>query len=273
MVGRSWCELLEREGVPFDAWGRTEHDLADPDAAKKLRDRGARWDLIVNCGAYTQVDKAETDYDLAERVNGTAIGELAASAKQLGARLVHYSTDYVFNGQATSPYPVDAAIEPINAYGRSKALGERLLQESGAESLLIRTSWVYAPWGKNFVATMARLLREKPELRVVADQRGRPTSAQQLAARSWALCQQGALGVFHLTDGDECTWHEFAVGIRDALGLPTPVHPITTAEFPTPAIRPAYSVLDLSRADALIGPPRPWREALEDVLRHSNETR
>src|SRR5690606_34939633 len=192
----------------------------------------ARWDVIVNCSAYTAVDNAETEYEEAQRINGTAVGELAACTKDLGAQLIHYSTDYVFDGQASAPYPVDATINPVNAYGRSKALGERLLLDSGAQALLIRTSWVYAPWGKNFVLTMARLLREKPELRVVSDQVGRPSSAPQLARRSWALSRRCRQGVFHLTDADECSWHAFACAVRDGLRLHTPVHAIATSEFP-----------------------------------------
>ncbi len=265
MVGRSWVDLLRAEGVAHDAWNRQQFELGNPDSLQRLSEQ-ASWGLVVNCGAYTQVDKAESDRATADQINGTAVGELAACVQSQGARLIHYSTDYVFNGKATSPYPVDAPIEPVNAYGASKALGEQLLQQSGVRALLIRTSWVYAPWGKNFVLTMARLMREKPELRVIADQRGRPTSAQQLAARSWALAQVCDTGTFHLTDSGECTWHKFATAIRDELGLSTPIAAIPTSEYPTPAARPAYSVLDLSAADARIGPAVHWRSSLASVL-------
>ncbi len=264
-VARSWTELLAREGVDHDAWTRADFDLSNPSHIERLRN-GAGWELVVNCAAYTQVDKAESEYELAERVNGTAVGELAVCCKQLGSRLIHYSTDYVFDGEASVPYPTDAPIAPVNAYGRSKAVGERKLLESGASALLIRTSWVYAPWGKNFVLTMARLLRERPELSVVSDQVGRPTSAQQLAERSWALSKQVRSGTYHLTDAGECSWHELSCAIRDELGLETPVRAIPSSEFPTPAKRPSYSVLDISSAEKLIGPARPWRMALSDVL-------
>ncbi len=264
-LGRAWSELLEREGVAHEAWSHAQFELGNADHWDRLSS-GPSWDLVVNCAAYTQVDKAETEYELAARINGSAVGELGALCEARGARLIHYSTDYVFDGQARQPYPIDAPIAPINAYGHSKAAGEEALRDSGANALLIRTSWVYAPWGKNFVLTMARLLRDKPELRVVADQRGRPSSAQQLAARSWSLSKEVERGTFHLTDGGECTWHEFATAIRDELGLDTPIHPIPTSEFPTPATRPPYSVLDISLAEARIGPARPWRMALSDVL-------
>ena len=264
-LARSWKELLEREGIEHDAWSSAQFSLGNSAHLDRLHD-GPKWDLVVNCGAYTQVDKAESEYDVAERINGTGVGELATCCKQLGTRLIHYSTDYVFDGQASTPYPTDAPISPVNAYGRSKAAGERALAESGAQALLIRTSWVYAPWGKNFVLTMVRLLREKPELRVVSDQRGRPSSALQLAERSWALSKQVASGTYHLTDGGECSWHELTCAIRDELGVDTPVHPIPTTEFPTPAKRPAYSVLDITKAEDIIGPARPWGMALSDVL-------
>lgn len=267
-VGRSWKELLDREGVAHDAWTRREFALGNPASLSRLREQ-ASWDVIVNCAAYTAVDAAEDDYEQARRINGTAVGELAECAKELGAQLIHYSTDYVFDGHATSPITTDTSLAPVNAYGRSKALGERQLLDSGARALLIRTSWVYAPWGKNFPLTMARLLREKPELRVVSDQHGRPTSAQQLARRSWQLSQIRNEGVFHVTDAGVCSWHEFACTIRDALGLATPIHEIPTSEFPTPAVRPAYSVLDTTLADELIGPAVPWQVEIRDVLEHA----
>jgi dTDP-4-dehydrorhamnose reductase len=272
MVGRSWCELLQRAGVGFIGLTRAELDLANPaaltpNALESVIPKGVEW--VVNCAAYTKVDQAESDFETAARVNGEAVGALCQVAKTRGARLVHYSTDYVFAGDATSAYPVDAAVAPSNAYGRSKALGEAALRDSGVSGLLIRTSWVYAPWGANFVRTMRRLLTEKPELKVVADQRGRPTSAQALAQNTWRLCQQlsseHALYVGHLTDAGECTWFEFATEIGLQLALPGRVVPCTTADFPTPARRPAYSVLDLSGSERRLGPLSDWRVNLEQV--------
>jgi dTDP-4-dehydrorhamnose reductase len=181
--------------------------------------------------------------------------------------LVHYSTDYVFDGEASAPYRVDELRRPQNAYGRSKARGEELLLATGCEHLLLRTSWLYAPWGKNFVDTIARFGRERPSLRVVADQRGRPTSAQYLAQRSLEFVDKRARGIFHVTDGGECTWFEFARAIVAGSGGSALVEPCTSAEYSRPARRPPYSVLDLSATDALLGPSRSWQQNLSDVLR------
>jgi dTDP-4-dehydrorhamnose reductase len=226
-----------------------------------------RFRTVINCAAFTDVDGAEDREQEACAVNGTAVGELAVCCRASDALLVHYSTDYVFDGAATAPYPTSAARAPQGAYGRSKGLGEELLVASGCRHLLIRTSWLYAPWGKNFVDTMARLCREKPLVRVVNDQRGRPTSAQYLAARSLALIEAGGQGAFHVTDGGECSWFEFAQEITRATHGSARVEPCSTAEFPRPAARPAYSVLDLRMTEALIGPSRPWQDNLADVLR------
>ena len=200
-----------------------------------------------------------------------AAGRLAHACRRAGARLVHFSTDYVFNGTATTPYPTDGRRDPVNAYGRSKAVGERLLEASGCRYLLIRTSWLYAPWAKNFVRTIAELARKRDSLRVVSDQRGRPTSAEGLAASTLALigkteaASSSAL-TFHVTDGGECSWFEFAREIVARVAPTCQVVACPAAEYPRPARRPAYSVLDLAPAEALLGPLRPWREALADVL-------
>jgi dTDP-4-dehydrorhamnose reductase len=154
----------------------------------------------------------------------------------------------------------------VNAYGRSKLAGEVALRESGCEHLLVRTSWLYAPWGKNFVLTMARLATERSELRVVNDQHGRPTSAMQLAALSAKLIRARARGTFHVCDGGECTWFDLASEVARIVSPDCTVHPCTSDEFPRPAKRPAYSVLDCSAAEAITGPPRPWREMVQATL-------
>jgi dTDP-4-dehydrorhamnose reductase len=180
--------------------------------------------------------------------------------------LVHYSTDYVFAGTATRPYPVDEPHEPLGVYGRSKALGERAVWDAGGPHLLLRTSWLYAPWANNFVRTIFKLSRERESLRVVADQRGRPTSAEHLARTTLALLDQRATGTLHVTDGGECSWHEFASEIVRLAGHPCRVDPCTSAEFGRPAPRPAYSVLDLAPTEALVGPMPSWQANLRDVL-------
>lgn len=263
MVGRAWAELCAQQGVEYRALSRAEFDLANRNHLARI-EPGV--DVVVNCGAYTQVDQAESDRDAAFLVNGEAVGALGERCKTVGARLVHYSTDYVFDGCGSSPYPVDATTSPVNTYGASKLRGEELLRESGAQALLVRTSWVYAPTGKNFVLTIADLLTSKPKLDVVNDQRGRPTSAGELAKNSLRLASLVDSGTFHLTDGGECTWFEFAREIRDQLGLETPVDPCASDKYPRPAKRPAYSVLDISESERLLGPLLPWQDALRQVL-------
>jgi dTDP-4-dehydrorhamnose reductase len=265
MLGRAFRTLLEREQLAATAVDVPEIDLTDAASVARCLAPGTR--TVVNCAAYTDVDAAEAHEDLAHAINAHGVAALAARCRELDATLVHFSTDYVFEGHAERPYTVDHPRAPLGAYGRSKAAGEALLERSGCRYLLIRTSWLYAPWGKNFVLTIraAALLRDA--LNVVSDQVGRPTSAAYLAERSLALLRAGASGAFHVTDGGQCSWFEFAREIAGRSGARCRVDPCTTAEFPRPAARPAYSVLDLSRTEALIGPSRPWQDNLADVLR------
>jgi dTDP-4-dehydrorhamnose reductase len=173
----------------------------------------------------------------------------------------------VFRGTATEPYSVEEPLAPLNAYGRSKAVGEEeLSREHMTRWLHVRTSWLYAPWGKNFVRTMRQLLFTKPSIKVVNDQRGRPTSAEHLARTTLKLLELNASGIHHVTDGGECTWCEFAGEIGRLTGAPGKVEPCTSAEFPRPAKRPAYSVLDLSKTEALLGPMPHWKANLADVV-------
>lgn len=262
MLGSAIVNALQRGGLRHTAFTRKEVDLArfDPEPV------GEGTGTVINCAAWTNVDAAEAHEAEATHVNGHAVGELAARCKQIGALLVHYSTDYVFSGRATTPYGVEQPRAPINAYGRSKALGEELLERHGGEYLLIRTSWVYAPWGKNFVRTIVGLARQRPTLRVVNDQRGRPSSAEEIARVTLALCARDARGTFHVADAGECTWFELARAAIAAAGLSTEIQPCTSSEFPSPAERPAYSVLDLSRTTALVGGLVPWQQSLSAVV-------
>ncbi|MBI1369212.1 MAG: dTDP-4-dehydrorhamnose reductase [Planctomycetes bacterium] len=264
MLGRAWRQMLAARGATFDAPKRGEMDLTSEASIEAGVREGHR--LVINCAAYTDVDGAETHEAEAMRLNGEAVGVLARRCAAVGATLVHYSTDYVFNGHGTRPYRIDDPIEPLNAYGRTKAAGERLLLDSGADHLLIRISWLYAPWGKNFVRTIARFAAERDVLRVVNDQRGRPTSCEPLAAATMKLIDAGARGVYHVTDGGECTWHDFAAEIARLRGAACRVDPCTTAEFPRPAKRPAYSVLNLSASEKILGPMSDWRTNLADVI-------
>lgn len=264
MVGRSWAGLLTSHGVEFDALARPEIDLQQPETiVGAIRPEHT---LVINAAAWTDVDGAESDESGATRANGEAVGCIAERCAETGAMLVHYSTDYVFSGDAESPYPIEAPIDPVNAYGRSKAAGEAALRDAGCDHLLVRTSWVYAPWGKNFVRTIAKLALERDELSVVDDQCGRPTSAEGLAGTTLALYLAGASGTWHATDGDACTWHTFAREISGAIGAPCEVKPCTSDAFPRPAKRPAYSVLDLSETERLIGARTEWQVAVRRVL-------
>ncbi len=223
-------------------------------------------DLILNAAAYTAVDKAESEEDAAYAANATAVANLAAT----GVRLVHVSTDFVFDGLSGVPYAPDAPTNPLGAYGRTKLAGEGA---AGPDALIVRTAWVYAPTGGNFVRTMLRLMAAHPQVRVVADQIGTPTYAPGLAAALWALAGQGATGLYHHTDSGAASWYDFAVAIQEeglALGLldhAVPVVPIATADFPTPARRPHYSVLDKTATVAALGGPAPhWRTNLRTML-------
>jgi dTDP-4-dehydrorhamnose reductase len=257
MLGRAFREELTRRGAGFTPLALPQLDLTKPETLERGITPAAR--LVINCAAWTNVDLAEAEEAAATAVNGYGVESLARHCRAVGAMLVTYSTDYVFDGRAKGPYRTDQARAPLNAYGRSKAVGEELLERSGARYLNIRTSWLYAPWGVNFVRTIARLLREKPSIKVVDDQRGRPTSAEHLARTTLALIDKGA------SVGGECTWCEFAREIGRLTGAPGKVEPCTSAEFPRPAKRPAYSVLDLSRTEALLGPMPDWKVNLAQV--------
>ena len=264
MLGRAWQEFLQRAGIGYVAPARSELDLAAPATiAKHLRSRPR---LVINAAAYTQVDKAEAEPEQARLINATAVGVLAQACAEAGATLIHYSTDYVFNGQANRPYPTDHPIDPVNAYGQSKAEGEEAIRRSGCDHLLIRTSWLYAPWGTNFVRTIANLTATRDSIRVVDDQRGRPTSCESLARVSWKLQEAGARGAYHVAGGGECTWYQFACEIGRLSAARCRVEPCTTAEFPRPAKRPAYSVLDLSATQAIAGPMTSWQDDLASVM-------
>jgi dTDP-4-dehydrorhamnose reductase len=264
MLGRAFRELLGRLARAFHGVDLPDFDAAEPRQVTDLL--GKPWSAVINCAAFTNVDGAESNEAAALRSNGTAPGLLAQGCAKAGIPFVHFSTDYVFSGQATSPYPVDAPLQPLGAYGRSKAAGEDAVRSSGARYIIARTSWLYAPWANNFVRTMAKLTRDKPSLKVVNDQRGRPTSAEHLAGAALALLDRKASGVFHVTDGGECTWYEFTLAIAQGLSRTCKIEPCTTAEFPRPAPRPAYSVLDLSKTEAMLGPMPDWRGNLASVL-------
>ncbi|MGD9692484.1 MAG: dTDP-4-dehydrorhamnose reductase [Phycisphaerales bacterium] len=266
MLGREWGARIAREGVKgVRLLDRASCDVADAGSVARAMGEGTR--VVINCAAWTDVDGAEAHEAEATRLNGDAVGVLAARCREVGATLVHYSTDYVFDGEArAAPYRVDEARRPINAYGRSKAAGEEALEGSGASFLMLRTSWLYAAHGKNFVRTIAKASRERESLRVVNDQRGRPTCCATLVDLTVRLLAAGARGTLHGCDDGEATWFDLAGAVAGWVNPRCRVEPCSSAEFPRPAKRPAYSVLDLGPTRALIGEIPDWRASLERTL-------
>ncbi|MFM0662233.1 dTDP-4-dehydrorhamnose reductase [Paraburkholderia sediminicola] len=259
---------------------RATLDLSNLDQVRAVV-RDVRPALIVNPAAYTAVDKAEEEFDLAMRVNGEAPGVLAEEAKKLGAALIHYSTDYVFNGEKEGAYVEDDPTDPQNAYGRTKLAGEQAIAATGVNHLVLRTSWVYGTRGKNFLLTMLRLGVDRPELKVVADQFGAPTwsntiatltahlSAQAFAAEDRATWWSERSGIYHLCAGDATSWHGFASAIFELADLPNQPKalPIPASDYPTPAKRPSNSRMSNEKLAQVFGLAAPhWRDALRLCL-------
>jgi dTDP-4-dehydrorhamnose reductase len=270
-VARAWIAAAP-PGWTIAAASRADLDITDRAAVEAMVAEAAP-DLILNAAAYTAVDRAESEPEATFAANRDGPGHLAAAARAAGARLIHLSTDFVFDGRAGRPYRPDDAARPASVYGASKLAGEAAVIEACPEALIVRTAWVYGPVGSNFLATMLRLMAERPELGVVADQIGTPTSTPTLAAALWGMAAAKAHGIWHYTDAGAASWYDFAQAIAEealAAGLlatAPPVRPIATIDYPTPAARPAYSVLDKSAAYALLGGPAPhWRVALRAVL-------
>lgn len=226
-------------------------------------------DYCVNCAAYTAVDKAESEQEQAFAINGDAVGYLAGACASAGAKFIHVSTDYVFDGESSVPLKEEDPTGPVNVYGASKLRGEQLALQYNADSVVIRTSWVYSEFGNNFVKTMIRLMGEKPSLNVVDDQIGSPTYAADLAEAILQIIGSGHFvpGIYHYSNEGVVSWYEFALAIRDLIGSACPVHPIPSAQFPTPAKRPHYSLLDKGRIRAVYGIGIPaWKESLAICL-------
>jgi dTDP-4-dehydrorhamnose reductase len=256
-------------------------EIADFDRPESLSSLIARIapGAVINAAAYTAVDRAESDRDAAFRANAEAPAVIAEACARIGIPLVHYSTDYVFDGTGNRPYREDDPASPLGVYGESKHAGELAVERSGTQHAVLRTAWVYAEHGKNFMRTMLRLAAERDELRVVADQVGSPTSAERIAVttalvlRTMLENRERSFGVRHLTASGQTSWHGFAEAIvdrafaRGLLGRRVPVVPIGTADYPTPARRPTYSVLDCGRLQSEIGLRLPhWGEDLDRVL-------
>jgi len=282
LAARGSVAAATRDGKLVDGGHGVVADLSDPESLTALLD-GEQPDIIVNAAAYTAVDRAEQEEDAATRINAEAVNVVARWAKSHDALLVNYSTDYVFSGDASDPYREDAAVAPSGAYGRSKLAGEKALEASGASYFNFRTAWVYSPVGHNFLRTMLRLGSERDELRVVADQVGCPTDttliveATLAAIDRWMASDRATRstleGTYHLTASGATSWHGFASAIlqraaqRGLLAKAPVVHAIGSSEFPTPAKRPAYSVLDNSRFAHTFNYPLPdWQVGLDRTL-------
>jgi dTDP-4-dehydrorhamnose reductase len=272
-VGRALLRSAPGESIVVGL-ERAQLDIADARAVMDVV-RAERPDLIISAGAYTAVDKAESEPQAAERANEYGPRNLALAARDIGARLLHISTDFVFDGLASSPYQPDAATNPQSVYGRTKRGGEEAVLEVLADaSVILRTAWVYAADGSNFLRTMLRLMASKGHVRVIADQVGTPTYATSLAEVIWALAgRPDVTGIYHWTDAGVASWYDFAVAIAEeaiALGLlpaEVRVDPIATVDYPTPARRPAYSVLDKRPLLAKVSvPARHWRANLRAAL-------
>lgn len=282
--GQVGCELRQSlaplgEVIALD---RAACDLARPAEVARIL-RAATPDIIVNAAAYTAVDRAEQEEELATLINGTAVGEIAQAARQLGALLIHYSTDYVFDGRKDAPYAEDDVPSPISAYGRSKLAGERAIAQCGGRYLIVRTSWIYAARGHNFLKTVLRLARERDELRIVDDQIGAPTWARDLAAATAAMTRQARQeiarddfesGLFHVTGSGATSWFVFAQAVvkqAEQFGLlarKSKIVPIASSEYPVAATRPKNSRLSGARARHRFQIALPeWEQSLAVCMR------
>lgn len=264
MLGHELAEVF-RDGNKLTLWDREQIDITKrEEVTQKIG--GLMPDIVINAAAYTAVDKAETDKDSAYKVNGCAVGFLSTICKQINALLVHFSTDYVFDGESHAGYKENHHYKPINLYGKSKTLGEKMILDIEPRYYLIRTSWLFGKNGKNFVETMLRLASENKNIKVVNDQFGSPTYAKDLAKEIRKLIEsENPYGIYHITNSGFCNWYEFAVKIFEFSKLHPNIKPVNSEsqEFGiTPAKRPTYSMLVNTKLPLM----RPWEEALKDYL-------
>ena len=251
-----------------------ELDITDAAALLEMASN-TKAEFIINCAAYTNVDKAEDDEQTAHLINCTATANLAAAAKQVGATLIHVSTDYVFDGCGCTPYTEEAAVAPTGAYGRTKLAGEQAVAESGCKHIIIRTAWLYSPFGRNFVKTMRTLTAEREHLQVVFDQVGSPTYAGDLADAILHIVEGGtheAYGTYHYSNEGVCSWYDFAKEICEMSGNVCEIRPCHSDEFPSKVARPHYSVLDKTKIKTTFGISIPhWKESLAVCIKELNE--
>lgn len=266
-VGTALRRLGPRFGVELSTPGRDELDLASP-ASIETMIRSRDWGAVINCAAYTAVDKAESEPDTAFALNAVAPEILALETFARDIRLLHVSTDYVFDGSRAGPYAESDPVAPLGVYGASKEAGERGVRAANPDHIILRTAWVVSPWGNNFVKTMLRLGAERDQLRVVADQHGCPTSAIDIADALLAILVKGGLaGTYHFVNQGEASWCDLARFVVHRAGLGAEVEAIATADYPTPAKRPANSRLSTQKLQDAFGiSPRPWQDAIGEVI-------
>lgn len=265
-LGQELVQLKSSDSIEIIGCGRDDLDITDMGSCRSVLQK-LRPDVVIHCAAYTAVDQAETEPDEAFRVNAAGTRNIAISAEENGAKFCYVSTDYVFDGNGTKPYNEYDQVAPRTIYGQSKLAGEQLTQTLSSRYFIVRTSWVYGKFGNNFVKTMLKLGVERDLLKVVHDQIGSPTYTLDLAQFLIELVQTDCYGIYHASNTGVCSWYEFAQAIFNERGLSTKVEPCTTADFPRPAPRPAYSVMDHAaiRYNGL-KPLREWREALVSFL-------
>ncbi len=262
MLGHELVNVF-KNGHDLVLWDRNEIDIAKRiEVIEKIG--SLKPDVVINAAAYTAVDEAESNKDLVYKINGCAVGFLSNICKEIDSLFIHFSTDYVFDGHNQNGYKEDYPTgNPLNIYGRSKMLGERMISDIKPKHYLIRTSWLFGKNGKNFIETMLRLASEKKEIRVVNDQFGSPTYAKDLALKVRELIESGRpFGIYHITNSNSCSWYEFALKIFEFVNLKPVVRPVKSEEFRTPAKRPTYSVL----INTKLPKTRTWEEALKDYL-------
>ena len=250
--------FVNRETMPLDDLSKVLEVIATENP-----------DLIVSSGAYTAVDKAESEAELVDIVNHQAVATMAKWTKENGKKLIHISTDYVFQGNSSTALKEDEPTDPINVYGLTKQKGEEAITASGADAIILRTAWVYSSYGANFVKTMIRLMTERDEISVIADQIGSPTYARDLAQAILVISHSDKWerGIYHYSNDGEISWYDFAVAIRELVQLDCKINPIPTEQYPTPAKRPKYSLLDKSKIKETFGVQVPeWRDSLSDAL-------
>lgn len=265
-LGQELVQQLQQTNVELYAFTKTELDICNLSNVQQVINQ-IQPHVIINAAAFTKVDLAEKEQDLAFNVNAYGQRNLAVAAEQIGAKICYISTDYVFDGNASEPYEEHALVNPIGVYGKSKYAGEQLTQTLNSKYFIVRTAWVYGEYGPNFVKTMLRLAKERDELGVVSDQIGSPTYTVDLATFLLELVQTEKYGIYHCTNSGSCSWYEFAQAIFEESNIDIKVNPLTTDQYPTPAKRPNYSVLS-KRAIKLNGfqPIRHWRDGLKAFL-------